>query len=327
MRDIHLEDAFAPEPAMVHDRVERTLREVTTMTKTKNYMKMLALAAMMVLLASAACATVAGGVLDYVFGGGSSVPTKQQETMVQPIGVSGLAGGVTVTVTEAIFDGRMLAVGLCIDQRAYALPTSVTVNGQEASIQTVDECFLLEGLTGGFTAVMEEPVTGTVPVSVRVEVYTGDPDEEDAAERLGETELTFSLRADDHFQEMRLGEYAFAADVAVEEALVGDMQTRIALSIREVEGGMTMAEMQEKLMWFVFFGENREPAAFQDTWYYGGCGAVEQEDGSLVLVMEYTMPALETVPETLWVVPWNRDSSPEEPLWEYAIPLHPAGSN
>ena len=53
--------------------------------------------------------------------------------------------------------------------------------------------------------------------------------------------------------------------------------------------------------------------------YEGGCGPEEQPDGSLALHVRYQMPALTELPPVIAIVPYNGDSSAEEPLWAYAI--------
>lgn len=86
---------------------------------------------------------------------------------------------------------------------------------------------------------------------------------------------------------------------------------------------MTMEEIESTFRYFAFYGidenQNRTLLDFQDMFYEGGCGPEEQPDGSLALHVRYQMPALTELPPVIAIVPYNGDSSAEEPLWAYAI--------
>lgn len=131
MKDVRFEDAFPSVPPMVHARVEDALREVKTVKQAKPISALVLAAVILMALASAAYAAARSSVLDFVFRSGTR--TEEQMSMVQPVGVSHKAQGVTTTVTDAIVDGRKLSVALEIETETpfYVITDSVTVNGVE----------------------------------------------------------------------------------------------------------------------------------------------------------------------------------------------------
>ena len=89
--------------------------------------------------------------------------------------------------------------------------------------------------------------------------------------------------------------------------------------------GMTMEEIAAIYRWFTFYaineGGDRVPLEFNDIFYMTASGPEEQPDGSLALHAHYRMPGMKDVPDVIAIVPYNETSTPEEPLWEYAIYL------
>ena len=89
--------------------------------------------------------------------------------------------------------------------------------------------------------------------------------------------------------------------------------------------GMTMEEIERTFRWFAFYGSGEDsaptPLAFQDVFAMGDSWPEEQPDGSLALRVHYRMPALESLPGAIHIVPYNEESSAEEPLWSYVILL------
>ncbi len=87
--------------------------------------------------------------------------------------------------------------------------------------------------------------------------------------------------------------------------------------------GMSMEDIERTFRFFAFYGvdeeQRRSPLGFQEMFYEGDAGPQQQPDGSSVLHVRYRMPALAEVPPVIALVPYNEDSSAEEPLWEYAI--------
>lgn len=87
--------------------------------------------------------------------------------------------------------------------------------------------------------------------------------------------------------------------------------------------GMTMEEIEATYRWFTFYavneGEDRTPIAFDDIYYLCDSGPEEQADGSLALHAHYRMPGIKELPAVIAIVPYNENSSAEDPLWEYAI--------
>lgn len=133
MNEIRFENAFATMPPMAHAKVTAALKEVKTMKRTKPKAALLLAATVILLLTGAAYAAVQGGVLDFLFR--SKEPSKQQAEMVQAVGLAHERNGVTTTLTDAVFDGRELSLGLTFqtDRNVFAVINSITINGIQAN--------------------------------------------------------------------------------------------------------------------------------------------------------------------------------------------------
>lgn len=82
--------------------------------------------------------------------------------------------------------------------------------------------------------------------------------------------------------------------------------------------GMSMEDVVNTFQFFEFYDENKQPVSFQDTFAEGSSG--QMEDAAAYEVI-YKMPAMETHPGTIYLVPYNESSGAEHPLWEYAIAI------
>lgn len=129
MNKIRFENAFATMPPMAHAKVTAALKKAKTMKRTKPKAALLLAAALILLLTGAAYAAVQGGVLDFLFR--SKEPSKQQADMVQAVGLTHERNGVTTTLTDAVFDGRELSLGLTFqtDRNVFTVINAVTING------------------------------------------------------------------------------------------------------------------------------------------------------------------------------------------------------
>ena len=129
MKNTRYEDAFTGVPPMAHAKVTTALKEVKTMKRTKPAAALLLTAAVVILLTGAAYAAVQSGVLDFLFR--NREPSKQQIEMVQAVGLTHENNGVTTTLTDAVFDGRELSLGLTFqtDQNVFTVINAVTING------------------------------------------------------------------------------------------------------------------------------------------------------------------------------------------------------
>ena len=154
----HLERAFPPVPPMVHDRMEKSLKEIKTMKKSQ-YPAALAFALALVFMVSAvAMAATQSGVLYFIFG--ENAPDEAQRAMVQTVEVAHEGNGVTAVLSDAVFDGRFLSLGLNFEgaQDVYALVDSLTVDGEEAylTLDTLSRTWLTgEEASRGLTALVE----------------------------------------------------------------------------------------------------------------------------------------------------------------------------
>ena len=130
-----LKKAFPSEVSpMVHARVTNALREVESMDMKKTRPAAgLALAIILTLaVLGGAAALVGSGVLDFVFD--RDTPTQRQMEMVQPVGVTHEGEAVTVSVTDAMFDGESLSLGVTFrlmqgERPVFALIDHLTLNG------------------------------------------------------------------------------------------------------------------------------------------------------------------------------------------------------
>ena len=66
------------------------------------------------------------------------------------------------------------------------------------------------------------------------------------------------------------------------------------------------------------YDENKQPIVFQDTFAEESISKVEDTE---VLEVTCKMPAMLSDPKTIYLVPYNENSSAEKPLWEYALTI------
>lgn len=87
--------------------------------------------------------------------------------------------------------------------------------------------------------------------------------------------------------------------------------------------GMTVDEIENTYRWFTFYalneGKDRTPIVFDDIFYLCDTSWEVQPDGSQALRAHYRMPGMQELPEAIAIVPYNEQSDPEKPLWDYAI--------
>lgn len=128
-------DAFTPVPEETVARVEETLRhlprkgEGTVSYKRPRVAIALALA-LLLTLCGGAIAAERLGVLRFLFR--SDAPTEEQLKLVQDISLTQETEMATITVTDAVFDGQQLSIGLILDTNrpTYVYAEEVWVNGQ-----------------------------------------------------------------------------------------------------------------------------------------------------------------------------------------------------
>lgn len=173
-------DAFTPVPEETMARVEHTLRtlprqeERTALPLRRRWAVTLAVA-LVLTLGGGAVAAERLGVLHYLFG--SSGPTEEQQHLVQDVNTAYQANMATITVTDAVFDGRQLSMGLVFDtdRPTYAIPEGLWLNGTLVDDNDVSGHFYWvnqdEGqkqTTSGLTAIASEALTGQIEARLRV---------------------------------------------------------------------------------------------------------------------------------------------------------------
>ena len=180
-----LENAFAPVPDHVHERVESALAQLHREEKVRRIRPMTALIAVVILMLALAGAAVAAnyaGVLDYLFYRPIESVPENVEGLVQPVGKSWEKAGVTLTVDEAITDGLTLSFTLSAAAREepyYMAIESVnfageeircTTIGSEMTSQFIDHPHYATGETRhiGISAPRSRRVEGTAEVEVHI---------------------------------------------------------------------------------------------------------------------------------------------------------------
>lgn len=173
-------DAFTPVPSETLARVDETLRSLPRQESQaarparRRWAAALALALVLTLCGGAVAAERLG-VLDFLFG--TSGPTEAQQRLVQDVHVSQETAMATVTVTDAIFDGRALSVGLVFDTEGptYALCEGLWVNGTLVNPNDVTGRFhwlnqddAPKQTAAGLTAIMDGALTGQAEARMRV---------------------------------------------------------------------------------------------------------------------------------------------------------------
>lgn len=172
-------DAFAPVPDQTVTRVEDTLRHLprhegkTAPTRRPRLALVLAMALVLTLCGGAVAAERLG-VLDFLFGMSGS--TEEQQQMVQEVNLTQKAGMATITVTNAIFDGRQLSMALIFDadQPTYAMAEGLWLNGALVSENDFTAFLgwfgwdLAQRGKSGLTAITDETLTGPVEARLRL---------------------------------------------------------------------------------------------------------------------------------------------------------------
>lgn len=173
-------DAFSPVPQETIARVEDTLRslprrEEPSALPLRRRWAVAVAAALVLTLCGGAVAAERLGVLNYLFGKGG--PTEEQQELVQDVNMTRKAEMATITVTDAVFDGRQLSMGLIFDtdQPTYAMAEGLWLNGTLVDDDNVSVRFYWinqnEGqkqTTSGLTAIASEALTGQIEVRQRL---------------------------------------------------------------------------------------------------------------------------------------------------------------
>lgn len=174
----HYKDAFTPVPEETMRRVEDTLRrlprreEKAFVFRRPRWAVVIAVVLLLTLCGGAVAADRLG-VLNFLFRWDG--PTEEQQRLVQDVNMSQAAEMATITVTDAVFDGRQLSMGLIFDtdQPTYAMPEGLWLNGTLAPIDSIRFSWVnLEHqqrqTVTGLTAVTDETLTGQVEVRQRL---------------------------------------------------------------------------------------------------------------------------------------------------------------
>ncbi len=109
--------------------------------------------------------------------------------------------------------------------------------------------------------------------------------------------------------------------IRFEHVLLTPLTTYIRAVITPEEPFVSMQTLRDAMAWFAFFDEERRPLSFLDGEYMCDAGVEEQPDGTLALVVDYSMPALKTVPKAIVMAPYNIESRAEDPLWDWSVLL------
>lgn len=179
-----IKDAFTPVPEETLARVEDTLlhlprKEERNVSHGRPRMA-IALALVLVLtLCGGAIAAERLGVLNFLFW--SDTPTAEQLKLVQDVSLTQETEMATITVTDAVFDGQQLSIGLVFDtdRPTYVYAEEVWVNSQ-LQVNPNNERFLYwvnrderscQALAGLSVAVTEE-LTDLADVEIRLTLLT-----------------------------------------------------------------------------------------------------------------------------------------------------------
>lgn len=193
-------DAFSPVPQETQARVEETLR--TLPRRADRQARALGrprwavalVAALVLTLCGGAVAAERLGVLDFLFG--LNGPTEEQQQLVQDVNLTQKADMATVTVTDAVFDGRQLSMGLVfnVERPTYAVPQQIWLNGQPQPINSNHLMWLSQDkgqkeIATGLSAVTDESFEGPVEVRLQLALYQPRKDvklltEEDSEETI-----------------------------------------------------------------------------------------------------------------------------------------------
>ncbi len=141
-----LSSAISPVPTVEHTRITQTLEEIHHMKKRKVSVAFVLAAVLTLALAGAAFAAAQSGVLRFLLG--DTTPNAAQQQMVQPVGLSHQSKDMTVTVTDAVFDGAQLSLALDFSrgQGVYALIDHLTINGINVFLNydNLDDAWLID---------------------------------------------------------------------------------------------------------------------------------------------------------------------------------------
>ncbi len=141
-------------------------------------LRIVALAAALILATTAVAVAAGSGLLDYLFHGHSK-PSARQQALVQGVNVRHEAEGVSIAITEALLSGDRLsmAFSMAAERPVWVHLMSVTVNGQEAPGQNTNVLNQFIGdpfaggrqeKSGGLTCLLENGVEGKAQVKVHL---------------------------------------------------------------------------------------------------------------------------------------------------------------
>lgn len=257
------ENAFPPMPASAHNKVIHALHQVKQppMQKHKARLFSFVLAAVLVLaLAGAALAAYQSGVLDYLLGNGSNA-NQAQLNMVQPLGLSHTGGGITTTVTDALFDGENFSLGLVIDMEKpiYVATNGFTMNGQEVFLESWDLSAiwltnpLLPGagtVTKGYRSTLQEYLVSDYLSATSTEAeydahMEGFKQLQEEIAQTGEATITFSLKYMAATQGVELINYSEPTANEQIKACIARGNTPVALGHEEGPPGYYVVENPE----------------------------------------------------------------------------------
>lgn len=178
-----LEDGFSPVPENVHRRVEATLMQLHQQhapERSRRGMRLIIVAAVIVvLLASVAVATNYHRLLDRILLPGNPEGANSLEGMIVPVGARWSGHGVSISIEEALCDGRLLdsTIVASADRPILCVIDRMTMGGQTVRDRRVGSD-LASGWIGDpmtpdgrphdytLTAQIDQPMTGQTPVTV-----------------------------------------------------------------------------------------------------------------------------------------------------------------
>lgn len=173
-------DAFTPVPEETINRVEDTLRRLPSRNDQPYVVRhprwtVVLIAALVLTLCGGAVAAERLGVLNFLFG--MSGTTEEQQLLVQNVNLTQTADMAAITVTDAVFDGRQLSMGLIFDtdQPTYAMAEGLWLNGtlvrdNDLSVRFswINQTEGQKQTASGLTAIAGEALTGQIEVRLRV---------------------------------------------------------------------------------------------------------------------------------------------------------------
>lgn len=165
------------------ERLRRNVRQAMRgedkkMKKMLPALRVIALAAALILATTAAAVAAGSGLLDYLFHGRSK-PSARQQALVQGVDARHEADGVSIAVTEALLSGDRLSMAFSMEAErpVWIHLLGVTVNGQDAPGQNTNVLNQFIGdpfasgpreRSGGLTCLLESSVKGSAQVEVHL---------------------------------------------------------------------------------------------------------------------------------------------------------------